>query len=229
MIGHTEMITRIAVGAALGGVIGFERDRHRRPVGLRTHLIVAMAAATFMVVSTQAVYFQGYGKDDLVSMDGSRIAASIVSGIGFLAGGAILRTGLSVQGLTTAAGLWLVTAIGMSAGGGMYVESVVVTAMGIAALTVFRRFEDKDDRLVHRRLSVVLGDDAEAIESVLAGLQALGAVVADVEYERRLDEAKRRTSLTLDVKFPISVGIPALIAAVEAVRGVRRVHVQHRL
>ena len=66
---------------------------------------LAMAAATFMVISTQAVYFQGYGKDDLVAMDGSRIAASIVSGIGFLAGGAILRTGLSVQGLTTAAGL----------------------------------------------------------------------------------------------------------------------------
>lgn len=229
MITHTEMITRIAVGAALGGVIGYERDRHRRPVGLRTHLIVAMAAATFMVISTQAVYFQGYGKDDLVAMDGSRIAASIVSGIGFLAGGAILRTGLSVQGLTTAAGLWLVTAIGMSAGGGMYLESVVVTAMGIAALTVFRRFEDKEDNLVHRRISVVLADEADAIERVLAGLKALGAVVSDVEYERRLEAEKRRTRLTIDVKFPDRVGIPALIAAVEAVHGVRRIHVQHRL
>lgn len=229
MIAHTEMITRIVVGAALGGVIGFERDRHHRPVGLRTHLIVAMAAATFMVISTQAVYFQHYGKEDLVNIDGSRIAASIVSGIGFLAGGAILRTGLNIQGLTTAAGLWLVTAIGMSAGGGMYLESVVVTAMGIAALTVFRRFEDKDDRQIHRRISVVLGDDAEAIDGVVAGLRALGAVVSDVEYERRLEEAKRRTRLTLDVKFPDSVGIPALIAAVEAVRGVQRIHVQHRL
>jgi putative Mg2+ transporter-C (MgtC) family protein len=101
------MITRIALGAVLGGVIGYERDRHRRPVGLRTHLIVAMTAATFMVISSQFVYLQRYGKDDLVEVDSSRIAASVVSGIGFLAGGAILRTGVTIQGLTTAAGLWL--------------------------------------------------------------------------------------------------------------------------
>jgi|SRR5580658_8889432 putative Mg2+ transporter-C (MgtC) family protein len=65
MLGNAEVIGRIAVGAALGGVIGYERDRHRRPVGLRTHLIVAMAAATFMVISSQFVYWQHYGKDDL--------------------------------------------------------------------------------------------------------------------------------------------------------------------
>src|SRR6202161_1936150 len=121
MMSHGEMLLRIGVGAALGGVIGYERDLHRRPVGLRTHLIVAMAAATFMVVSSQFVYYQGYGKDDLVTVDTSRIAASVVSGIGFLAGGAILRSGPSVQGLTTAAGLWLVTAIGLCAGSGMFV------------------------------------------------------------------------------------------------------------
>src|SRR3954469_25907750 len=115
------MILRISAGAALGGVIGYERDVHRRPVGLRTHLIVAMTAATFMVISSQFVYWQHYAKDDFVSVDGSRIAASVVSGIGFLAGGAILRTGLTIQGLTTAAGLWLVTAIGMCAGAGMYI------------------------------------------------------------------------------------------------------------
>src|SRR5271168_2302318 len=130
MISHGEMLLRIGVGAALGAVIGYERDVHRRPVGLRTHLIVAMAAATFMVVSSQFVYWQHYNKDDLVAVDTSRIAASVVSAVGFLAGGAILRTRATVQGLTTAAGLWLVTAIGMSAGAGMFVESGVVMAMG---------------------------------------------------------------------------------------------------
>ena len=87
MISHGEMLLRIGVGAALGGVIGYERDRHRRPVGLRTHLIVALAASTFMVVSSQFVYFQHYAKDDLVQVDTSRISASVVTGIGFLAGG----------------------------------------------------------------------------------------------------------------------------------------------
>src|SRR6202167_1864934 len=145
MISHGEMIARIAVGAAFGGIIGYERQRPPRPVGLGTHLIVAMAAATFMVISSQFVYWQHYGKDDLVEVDTERIAASIVSAVGFLAGGAILRTGVTVQGLTTAAGLWLVTAIGMCSGAGMFVESAVVTALGITALTVLRRFEDKND------------------------------------------------------------------------------------
>ena len=139
MIGHGELIARIAIGSAFGGVIGYERDRHRRPVGFRTHMIVAMAAATFMVISSQFVYHQHYGEHDLVAVDSSRIAASVVSGIGFLAGGAILRTGMTIQGLTTAAGLWLVTAIGMCAGAGMYVESAVVTLFGIVALTVLGR------------------------------------------------------------------------------------------
>ena len=120
MLSHVEMIGRIAAGALFGGVIGYERDRHGRPVGLRTHLIVAMASSTFMVLSSQFVYWQHFAKDDLVEVDASRIAASVVSAVGFLAGGAILRTGVTVQGLTTAAGLWLVTATGMCAGAGMY-------------------------------------------------------------------------------------------------------------
>src|SRR6266567_2958112 len=76
VISHLEMIGRIAAGAALGGVIGYERDVHGRPVGLRTHFIVAMTAATFMVISSQFVYFQRYGHEDMVGVDTSRIAAS---------------------------------------------------------------------------------------------------------------------------------------------------------
>src|SRR4051794_22569976 len=105
------MLLRILVGTLLGAAIGFERDLHGRPAGLRTHAIVALASATFMVVSTRFIYFQRYAAGDLVSVDTSRIAASVVSGIGFLGAGAILRTGITIRGLTTAAGLWLVSAI----------------------------------------------------------------------------------------------------------------------
>jgi len=225
VIAHAELIGRIAAGAALGGVIGYERDRHGRPVGLRTHLLVAMAAATFMVVSSQFVYGQHYGKDDLVEVDASRIAASVVSAVGFLAGGAILRTGFTIQGLTTAAGLWLVTAIGMCAGAGMFVESGVVTLMGVVALTALRRFEDKDDHLLRRRISIVLGEDAEDMNAVVDALQRVGAKATDVRYDRRLDE-KRRVVGTFDVEVSDAVGIPGLVRAVETVRGVRRITVQ---
>lgn len=229
MIANVELIARIAVGAVLGGVIGFERDRHRRPVGLRTHLIVAMASATFTVLSAQFAYWQHYGKDDLVEVDASRIAASVVSAVGFLAGGAILRTGITVQGLTTAAGLWLVTAIGMCAGAGMYVVSVAVTAMGIMALTVLRRFEDKNDHLMRRRVSVVLGEGEPGIGRVVSTLTDLGANVSEVEYERRLDDGKKRIVATFDVQFADTVGVARIIEAVESVQGVRRVRVEHHL
>lgn len=227
MIGPGELVTRIAVGAVLGGVIGYERDRHRRPVGLRTHLIVAMAAATFMVISSQFVYWQHYGKDDLVEVDSSRIAASVVSAVGFLAGGAILKTGVTIQGLTTAAGLWLVTAIGMSAGAGMYVISVVVTAMGITALTVLRRFEDKKDNVVTRRVALVL-TNAEVLERVFDVLKGLGVMVSDFDYDRRLDDEKKRTEVTFDVDVPDIVGVARVIASIEAVEGVRRVQFERR-
>jgi putative Mg2+ transporter-C (MgtC) family protein len=227
LIPHGELIVRVAVGAVLGGVIGYERDLHRRPVGLRTHLIVAMAAATFMILSSQFVYFQHYGKDDLVEVDSSRIAASVVSAVGFLGAGAILRTGVTVHGLTTAAGLWLVTAIGMCAGAGMYIESSVVTLMGIIALTVLRRFEDKNDHVIRRRVSVVLGDDAHDVTAVVDALTAFGAIVSDVEYERRVDDAKKRIAATFDVEFSDKLSVAKLITALESVQGVRRVAVQH--
>jgi putative Mg2+ transporter-C (MgtC) family protein len=229
MIGDLELVTRIAIGAALGGVIGYERDRHRRPVGLRTHLIVAMAAATFTVLSSQFVYSQHYGKDDLVEVDPERIAASVVSAVGFLAGGAILRTGITVQGLTTAAGLWLVTAIGMCAGAGLFVVSVAVTAMGIVALTVLRRFEDKNDHLMRRRVSVVLGEAEPGIGGVVSVLTDLGATVSEVEYERRLDGGKKRVVATFDVQFADTVGVAKLIDGIESVQGVRRVRIAHHL
>jgi putative Mg2+ transporter-C (MgtC) family protein len=227
VIGTFELIGRVATGAAFGAVIGYERDLHGRPAGLRTHLIVAMAAATFTVVSSQFVYWQHYGKDDLVVVDSTRIAASVVSAVGFLAAGAILRTGFTVQGLTTAAGLWLVTAIGMCAGAGMWGVSAAVTAMGIIALTLLRRFEDKDDHRLVRRVSVVLGDDEPGVDRMVSALTALGATVTEVEYERRLDEDKKRVVATFDVQFAKTVAVSKIIEAIESVPGVRRVRVQH--
>ncbi len=224
MLSHAEMIGRIAVGALLGGVIGYERDRHRRPVGLRTHLIVAMTAASFMVVSSQFVYFQHYGEHDLVTVDTSRIAASVVSAVGFLAGGAILRTGATVQGLTTAAGLWLVTAIGMCAGAGMYLESAAVTLLGIIALGALRRFEDKN--LLRRQLTIVLGEDAADLSAVVDALKAIAVVSSDAKFDKRLDDSKKRVVATLDVEFADTISLPQIVTAVEAVRGVRRIIVQ---
>ncbi len=226
MTTHWEMLLRITVAAALGGVIGAERDIHRRQAGLRTHLIVSMASATFMVVSAHFERFQGYSPGGLVNVDTSRIAASVVAGVGFLGGGSILRTGATVQGLTTAAALWLVAAIGLAAGAGMYPESVYATLLGLFALTILRVLEDK--HVVRRRVVVTLdtprGPAADAFAPIAARLEPVGARPLDVDYRRDLDAT--RTSLAFDVIFPDSLSLGTLTAALEGVEGVRHVEIR---
>lgn len=214
-----ELVVRILVGTALGGVIGYERDIHGRPAGLRTHALVALASATFMVVSTHLAYYQNYRVGEFTEIDGSRIAASVVSGIGFLAGGAILRTGLSIQGLTTAAALWLVAAIGLCAGAGMYIESVAVTIIGVAALTILRRFEDKDDR-IRRRLLLTLTEAAITTDMLVGKLAALDLSPSVEGWNR--ESAGSLRQLTLAVRLPRTDGERTLVAALEAEPGIAR-------
>ena len=165
-------------------------------------MLVALASSTFMVVSTHFVYFQHYHRDDLVSVDPSRIAASVVAGTGFLAGGAILRTGLSVQGLTTGAGLWLVSSIGLAAGGGMYPESLGATVIGLVALSVVRRFEGKDDGAVRRRVAVTTVGGADALPGLVAAIRAAGCAVSDSEYESVREEGRLTVAFDVDAPSP---------------------------
>jgi putative Mg2+ transporter-C (MgtC) family protein len=219
------LLGRIAIATLLGGVIGYERDKHGRPAGLRTHMIVALAASTFMAVSTHFVEYQNYPLHSLVNIDVSRIAASIVTGIGFLGGGAILRTGISVQGLTTAAGLWLVGAIGMAAGCGMFVVAVFATAIGLIALGVLRRFEDKEGTLLVRRLQVEF-----ALESdwsvVRTRLDQAGA-----RWEMRSMEVDRTAGTRVaefDLFLPTEADTAGLIAAIDQVPGLRTARCEPR-
>jgi len=219
---HADLLLRILIGTVLGAVIGYERRMHGRPAGLRTHLIVALASSTFMVVSTHFVYFQTYKAGDLVAVDPSRIAASVVTGVGFLGGGAILRTGVNVQGLTTAAGLWLVAAIGLSAGAGMYVVSTFSTVLGVVALTVLRRLEHKEDGQLVRRISLTLERQAAPLATILAALRARQMVVQPAPYEKRIDETS--VDVTFHARIPAEAG-EELITLLESQPGVRRVRV----
>ncbi|MBX3413752.1 MAG: MgtC/SapB family protein [Pirellulales bacterium] len=224
MIGHVAMIGRMAVATCLGGVIGWERERQGRPAGLRTHLLVSIASATFMLVSTQFVYFQQYAPGDLVEVDASRIAASVVSGIGFLGAGAILRSGVGIQGLTTAASLWLVAAIGLASGGGMYVEAIIATAISLFCLVVLRRVEGRKGRLVVRRISLTVSDSEVSTADVLARLRAVGAEVAAVDYDRRLKAKK--TSVLVDVRLKSDAELEQLVQLLEAIPGTTRIKLQ---
>jgi len=132
--------------------------------------MVALASATFMLVSTQFLFFQDYVKGNPIAVDTSRIAASVVTGVGFLGAGAILRTGIGVQGLTTAASLWLVAALGLAAGGGMFFLATIATVLALMGLVALRRVEGKQWRMVQRHLVIVLDDSVNHKSRKLARL-----------------------------------------------------------
>jgi len=153
-----------------------------------------------MLVSTQFVYFQRYMPGDLVAVDTSRIAASVVAGVGFLGAGAILRTGVSVQGLTTAASLWLVAALGLAAGGGMYLVAGSVTVVSLLALTVLRRAERKHWRLLKRHLIIVVQHGSLSRHDVLAQLRRNGATnVVLHSYDRQTQTGELRLEVEVHV------------------------------
>lgn len=217
------LLGRIATAAALGGVIGYERDLHRRPAGLRTHMIVALASATFMAVSTHFIEHQTYSTNQKIDVDVSRIAASIVTGIGFLGGGAILRTGLNVQGLTTAAGLWLVGAIGMAAGGGMYVVALFSTGLGLLALGLLRRFEDKDNQPLVHRVRVVLGEPATLAE-IEARLARLGGEAELLQLHH--DVGASRIEAEYEVNSKTGADAERWMALLNDTPGIRSTHIE---
>ncbi len=130
-----EALGRLLLAVALAGVLGSEREIAGQAAGLRTHVLVSLGAACFTLVSIFG--FIGYG----MVQDPGRVAAQIVTGVGFLGAGAIWRSGVSVRGLTTAASIWMAAAVGMMAGSGLYVLAVGATALAWLVLYAVKRFE----------------------------------------------------------------------------------------
>ena len=163
MIGNIELLERLLMAAILGSVIGFERERLNWAAGLRTHMLVCVGASLIMLVSIFG-FSDVLGQKD-VTLDPSRVAAQVVSGIGFLGAGAILLRGEVVRGLTTAASLWSVAGIGLAVGGGMYTAAIGATIIILIILAgikpLERRFiSTRQQRSIHllvNRGSVPLG------------------------------------------------------------------------
>jgi len=144
MLPHWELVVRLLVAAALGSLVGADRERLVWAAGLRTHMLVCVGACLFMIVS--AFGFADILGPSHVILDPSRIAAQVVSGIGFLGAGSILLRGEVIRGLTTAASLWTVAAIGLAVGGGLYVEAVAATIVILLILAGIKPLEERFQR-----------------------------------------------------------------------------------
>ena len=141
MLPDAELVARLCLAALLGGAIGFERERLSWAAGLRTHMLVCVSSCLIMIVS--AYGFNDVLARDHVSLDPSRVAAQVVSGIGFLGAGSILLRGDVVRGLTTAASLWSVAAVGLAVGGGLYVAAAAATAILLFILAAMKPLEQR--------------------------------------------------------------------------------------
>ena len=144
-----EILLRLALAAGLTGAIGLERELRERSAGLRTHMLVGVGSALFTIVSAYAWSDFAFGGG--LTFDPTRIAAQIVTGIGFLGAGAIMRTGSGVQGLTTAATVWVNAALGVAAGGGEYHLAIIGAAITMIVLLVLVPIEHAIDRVAIRR------------------------------------------------------------------------------
>ncbi len=202
-----DWITRLGVAAILSGAVGFEREAKHKAAGLRTHMLVGLGAALFTIVGA-------YG---FAGGDPARVAAQIVSGVGFLGAGAIFRDGTTVKGLTTAAGLWGVAAIGMTTGAGLIGGAVIATVIVLIVLQLLglteRRMRSRRARGTTRPLGVVVSDLSELNEVV-------GLACA-------LDEDARQVGVdhTNDERFVVKFDVrpermATVIAAVQSLRSV---------
>jgi putative Mg2+ transporter-C (MgtC) family protein len=153
MLGNLELIARLTLSAALGSVIGFERERLSWAAGLRTHMLVCVGSTLLMIVSAYG-FTEVLG--DHVVLDPSRVAAQVVSGIGFLGAGSILLRGEIVRGLTTAASLWSVAAIGLAVGGGLYTASIAATIIILIILAGIKPLERRFITVKQRRQLTLL-------------------------------------------------------------------------
>lgn len=171
-----ELIARLCLAALLGGAIGFERERLSWAAGLRTHMLVCVGACLFMIVS--AYGFMDVLHFEHVALDPSRVAAQVVSGIGFLGAGSILLRGEIVRGLTTAASLWSVAAVGLAVGGGLYVAAVAATAIILFILAGIKPVERWYFASRQRRELVIIAEHGQLTLHVLE--RELGTVTSRI-------------------------------------------------
>lgn len=223
-ISVTEILLRLFTAAALGSIIGWERERHAWNAGLRTHMMVCLGSALIMIVSA-------FGFNDILGsknivLDPSRIAAQVVSGIGFLGAGTIffLRNEI-VKGLTTAAGLWTVAAIGLATGSGMYIAALITTAIAYIIVVVLKPVEKhffSKGNFKSIRLLIKLNEIR--LDEIENKLNTYHIVFNEVNLSSTLDAGISEIKIRVEKHPPEKQKMLALLESLKKIRGVNEVN-----
>ncbi len=217
----TEIIIKLVLSALLGGLIGLEREMHARAAGLRTHILVATGSTLIMMVSNYMFFlFQEHTADSVLRLDPGRIAAMTMSGIGFLGAGTIIQSKEIVRGLTTAACLWVIAAVGLAVGCGFFLPAIITCMITLVALYLLHYLESFLKRNWYRTVRLISGDDQHfpAIEKVLT---AHRMHILRVSMDQHL--AQQEVIYDIDIRMKKDVRDFAVVHELSAIAGLKRV------
>lgn len=208
----TDMLLRLGLSLVLGGIIGFERERDSQPAGLRTHMILVVGACLAMMLSLNITVGRGG--------DPARLAAQVVSGIGFLGAGAILRSGFNVKGLTTATTLWTMAIVGLAVGMGYYAVAAITTLVLMIVLSVLDIIEKRFVRInVIRNITIEVHDHKGIVRDVRKTM----ARIADQVITFSIQKSIKSKSLRLEIvaRFNRSDKIENMVEQISEIEGVK--------
>lgn len=190
-----DIIIPCVLAMIFGGLIGFQRERHERPAGLRTHALVCLGATVFTLVS----YF---GFSSSADFDSTRIAAGVVTGIGFIGAGVIFRQGILVKGVTTAASIWIVAAIGLALGTKLYYLSIISTILGFLILSFLKSFEYRIIRSPNYRIKITASKDFDDIGKVRDAIKDFSLDIKSKKYEFEPNSNTKMYSYNIHSRMP---------------------------
>ena len=211
-----DIILRIGLSLVLGGIIGFERERDSQPAGLRTHMILVVGACLAMILSVNIAFKAG--------TDPTRLAAQVVSGIGFLGAGAILRSGFNVKGLTTATTMWTMAIVGLAVGAGYYAVSAITTAVLMIVLSLLDVFEKRFVRINIIRNLVI---DVHERKGVLREVRKTMTQIADQIIDFSVKKSVKSKHLRIEVaaRFNRSDKVEDLVEQISDIEGIRSIKI----
>ena len=202
-----DTLLRLLLSILVGGTIGWERGVGRRPAGFRTHILVSLGAAVAMLTGEMITARTGAG-------DATRVAAQVISGIGFLGAGTILRVGVNIKGLTTAASLWATACLGIAAGGGLYMMALIGLALVLLTLTIFERMEKHFiyGKMTSAVVTIMTDDPGSLIERINSMLLLLNVdmhklnvnMMDNEKYEIKFEMHSRVPSIECDFTYASS-------------------------
>lgn len=213
----SDMLIKLLLSCVLGGMIGLERESVNRPAGFRTHMLVSIGSTLVMMIN--GIMISAYG--DIVNLDPGRFGAAVISGIGFLGAGTIIKEGNSVKGLTTAASLWTVACIGLAIGAGYYAISVVTSLTVLIILELFARMEKS---IIKKRRQLIIRIVSENIPGQIGKIGDVTGyhkcLIQDIDLDHQSDQA---AVITLALKYPKSFDLTALMDDLSALSGLKSV------